>query len=78
MFEWVKSKFRVRLKVFNDGTRRWMLNRVLHRVDGPAVEYADGRKEWWLCGMIMFHEIGDCDPGKKYVFSRFLKWDTMF
>ena len=22
----------------------------LHRIDGPAVEYADGGKEWWLHG----------------------------
>ena len=22
----------------------------LHRDDGPAVEYPDGRKEWWLHG----------------------------
>ena len=24
------------------------LNGKLHRPDGPAVEYADGSKEWWL------------------------------
>ena len=21
----------------------------LHRTDGPAVEYADGYKQWWIC-----------------------------
>ena len=26
------------------------LNGKLHRTDGPAVEYADGSKEWWLDG----------------------------
>jgi len=24
----------------------------LHRVDGPAVEYADGSREWWLDGKL--------------------------
>ena len=26
----------------------WYLNGNLHREDGPAIEWADGRKEWWL------------------------------
>jgi len=30
------------------GNKRWYLNGLLHREDGPAVEYADGNKEWWL------------------------------
>lgn len=29
-------------------TKRWLLNRLLHREDGPAVEYLDGTKEWWI------------------------------
>ena len=29
---------------------RWYLNDRLHRVDGPAVEYADGTKRWFLNG----------------------------
>ena len=29
---------------FKEGTR------TRHREDGPAVEYADGSKEWWLNG----------------------------
>ena len=28
----------------------WLLNGKLHREDGPACEYAHGRKEWWLNG----------------------------
>ncbi len=23
----------------------------LHRLDGPAIEYSDGSKEWWLNGI---------------------------
>jgi hypothetical protein len=32
------------------GNKRWYLHNKLHRVDGPAVEYADGHKSWWLNG----------------------------
>jgi hypothetical protein len=33
------------------GVNFWHLNRqMLHRECGPAVEYDDGRKEWWLFG----------------------------
>lgn len=28
--------------------RVWAKKGRLHREDGPAVEYEDGRKEWWL------------------------------
>ena len=31
------------------GNKFWMLpNGELHRVDGPAVEYANGDKQWWV------------------------------
>ena len=33
-----------------NGDTRWYLNGKLHRVDGPAVEHADGSKEWYLNG----------------------------
>ena len=32
------------------GAKVWYLNGNLHRVDGPAKEYADGTKQWWLNG----------------------------
>ncbi len=28
----------------------WTLNGKIHREDGPAVEYAGGRREWWING----------------------------
>jgi hypothetical protein len=33
------------------GTKRWYLNGKLHRLDGPAIEYSGGDKEWWLNGV---------------------------
>jgi hypothetical protein len=33
-----------------DGTKRWYLNGVHHREDGPAVESPDGTVEWWFNG----------------------------
>ena len=36
--------------------RVWLLNGVIHREDGPAIEYIDGRHEWWLNGEKMSEE----------------------
>ena len=38
------------LEVDQYGTKYWWLNGEYHRVDGPAVEYADGAKYWFLNG----------------------------
>ena len=35
------------VKVFDDRTE-WHQNGKLHRLDGPAIECADGDKEWWV------------------------------
>ena len=32
------------------GTSHYYRNALPHRVDGPAVEWANGDKEWWLNG----------------------------
>ena len=36
------------MEVDEYGTRRWYLNKELHRVHWPAVEWADGTKIWYL------------------------------
>ena len=37
------------VKVDTERTRWWYNeNNLLHRTDGPAVEYADGTKLWYL------------------------------
>ena len=33
------------------GIQHWFLNDKLHREDGPAVEFADGCKLWYLNGV---------------------------
>ena len=35
-------------KTYSTGHKAWYLDGNLHRTDGPAVEWADGDKEWWL------------------------------
>ena len=30
------------------GHKWWRWGDRLHRIDGPAIEYADGTKEWWV------------------------------
>ena len=37
-------------KTYESGTKEWWFNGVLHREDGPAVEYVNGSKEWFLNG----------------------------
>lgn len=34
------------LRIYNNGTKEWRRNDMLHRDDGPAVEWASGAKEW--------------------------------
>lgn len=39
------------VEVDDDGNRFWYNDQVqLHRTDGPAIELADGSREWWLNG----------------------------
>jgi hypothetical protein len=36
-----------------DGSKYWYLDGVLyHRTDGPAIEYANGDKSWWVTGKL--------------------------
>jgi len=37
-------------KIDEDGTKRWYLNKKLHREDGPASEYANRNKFYYLHG----------------------------
>ena len=32
------------------GGRAWYINDVLHREDGPAIEYANGNRYWYING----------------------------
>jgi len=40
----------VRIELHNKVEYR--LNGVLHRLDGPAIEWANGGKEWWVDGKL--------------------------
>ena len=37
-------------KVYASRRKAWFLNGKLHREDGPAIEWADGTKVWYLNG----------------------------
>tara|TARA_R110002126_G_scaffold60959_4_gene158118 strand:- start:64 stop:306 length:243 start_codon:yes stop_codon:yes gene_type:complete len=39
------------VRVYEGGTKYWLLCGQRHREDGPTIEYPDGRKEWWLNGV---------------------------
>jgi len=38
------------VKVHDNGAKLYYMNGKYHRDDGAAIEYADGKKEWWLNG----------------------------
>jgi hypothetical protein len=60
------------LEINEHGTKRWWLNSVYHREDGPAYERADGYKGWWLNG-IRHREYGPAieysDGSKSWYFN---------
>jgi hypothetical protein len=33
-----------------NGTKFWRMNKKIHRIDGPAIVWYDGHKEWWWYG----------------------------
>ena len=39
-----------------DDHKVWMVDGKLHRLDGPAVEWTDGGKDWYIDGMHLFEE----------------------
>ena len=43
------------VKVYTNGDKFWYLNDELHREDGPAIEWADGSKSWYLNGKGLSH-----------------------
>jgi hypothetical protein len=44
----------------------YYLNNDLHRLDGPAIEYLDGTKDWWIEGKRIY-----CNSQKE--FERYIK-----
>ena len=38
------------VKVYPNGIKYWCLKGKLHREDGPAIEWADSSKSWYLNG----------------------------
>ena len=55
-FKWCIDKTRLEIcdkQVFHInryGTKEWYLNGELHRINGPAIEYANGDRVWYLNG----------------------------
>ena len=51
---------------YEDGTKRWYTNDKLHREDGPAVEYPNGNKFWYLHGHEVTMEDVITDPKERF------------
>jgi hypothetical protein len=39
-------------EISESGTKKWYLNGLLHRTDGPAIEWWDNDTEWYLNGKL--------------------------
>ena len=53
----MKEKVKKGRYVDSLGTVSCYKNGKLHREDGPAIEYANGSKEWWLNGVEYTEEL---------------------
>ena len=38
--------------VYSDDDQEWTVDGLLHRTDGPAVIWRNGRQEWWVNGLL--------------------------
>jgi hypothetical protein len=63
---------------FANGDKVWYLNRLRHRLDGPAMEYPNGYKEWYFNDKL--HRIDgpaiESFDGKKYWFLNDIEYDS--
>jgi hypothetical protein len=41
---------------YSGGSKMWHRNGMLHRDDGPAVEFGDGRRSWYISGYRLTEE----------------------
>ena len=59
-----------RLVVDLGGNRAWYQNSVCHRLDGPAIEWADGTKSWRIDGVLITEE--DFNENPMVIMHRFI------
>jgi hypothetical protein len=59
------------LIVDDQGTKSWYKDDNLHRVDGPAVEFANGGSKWWYQNGKLHREDG---PAVEFVDGRVDYW----
>jgi len=48
------------------GNKYWILNGKRHRENGPAIEYANGEKNYWYNGKYLIH-INSDEELKRYI-----------
>ena len=46
------------MEIDKNGNKIWRTNGKLHRENGPALEFADGSKEWWFINGKLHREDG--------------------
>jgi hypothetical protein len=53
------------------GTKRYFLNDLLHREDGPAIEWSYGNKEWYQYGKLHRVDGPACEYFNEYKYWYF-------
>jgi hypothetical protein len=53
---WLKSQSKI---YYYKYMTKWIVNGKLHREDGPAIEYSDGRKKWYYNGKLYKIQYSD-------------------
>jgi hypothetical protein len=48
----MKEKYKPTCTTYYGGTKRWHLNGLAHREDGPAIEHFNGAKNWMRHGLL--------------------------
>ena len=44
---------------YDNGNTGWYLGNEFHREEGPAIEYHDGGRVWWLNNRLVYAEYED-------------------
>lgn len=51
-FTWMEESNGMKYWLLGNKNEFWITGKLLHRRDGPAIEWANGVKEWWVEGTI--------------------------
>ena len=54
-YKFIENNITYDIKEYDNGDKEWCLNGLCHRENGPAIEYFDGSKFWY----VNYHTLKD-------------------